>query len=49
MFKQPGRTRTGAALATVFAFVALSAPVALAAGRSCDHKPVGAGSGKRVR
>jgi hypothetical protein len=43
------RTRIGTALATAVALLALAAPGALAAGKSCDHKPLGAGSGKRVR
>jgi hypothetical protein len=48
MFKGT-RTRTGTAFATALAVLALSSPAALAAGKSCDHKPAGAGSGKRVR
>jgi uncharacterized membrane protein len=43
------RTRAATALATAIALVALAAPVALAAGKSCDHKPAGVGGGKRVR
>jgi hypothetical protein len=43
------RTQTAAALATALAAVAIGSPAALAAGKGCDHKPVGAGSGKRVR
>lgn len=46
---KPRLSRTAAVLATVFAFMALGSPVALAAGKSCDYKPIGAGSGKRVR
>ena len=42
------RTRTAAVLATAFAVLALASPLALA-NPSCDHKPIGAGSGKRVR
>ena len=42
------RRTTATALVAVFAALALSSPLALAKS-SCDHKPIGAGSGKRVR
>ena len=42
------RTRTATAVVAVFAALALASPLALA-NPSGDHKPIGAGRGKRVR
>lgn len=45
---RPARRKTASALVAVYAAMALAPPLALA-NPSCDHKPIGAGSGKRVR
>jgi hypothetical protein len=43
------RRKIATALVAAYAVLALASPLAVAATGSSDHRPAGAGSGKRVR